>query len=297
MPVRHQERGQGPGVHRGLRLVRPQRARRSQAGRVARGCRSKCSTSTRSSRCPWRSIQEVARRVEFMLIPELNLGQYAREVRKMAENWTTVVSMGKVDGTLITPREILDRVQPSSWASTRACERPAAKRCGRVGPRCAMAAGIEKYLHTERLPHIWCPGCGIGTVTGAFLRAALELDLEAAGHRRGGRHRLLQPGGGLPRLRHRALAIHGRALAFATGIKMARPDFTVDRAHRRRRRRRHRRQPPDPRLPAQHRHHDHPLQQPDLRHDRGAGLALQDDGTAVPRLPTGTWSPPSTSAV
>ena len=23
-----------------------------------------------------------------------------------------------------------------------------------------MAAGIEQYLHTERLPHIWCPGCG-----------------------------------------------------------------------------------------------------------------------------------------
>jgi len=60
---------------------------------------------------PVEIIQEVARRVEFMLIPELNLGQYARELRKMAENWTTVISMGKVDGTLFTPREILDRVQ------------------------------------------------------------------------------------------------------------------------------------------------------------------------------------------
>jgi 2-oxoglutarate ferredoxin oxidoreductase subunit alpha len=59
---------------------------------------------------PVEIIQTVARRVEFMLVPELNLGQYAREVRKMAENWTTVISMGKVDGTLITPREIVDRV-------------------------------------------------------------------------------------------------------------------------------------------------------------------------------------------
>ncbi|MCJ7795411.1 MAG: 2-oxoacid:acceptor oxidoreductase subunit alpha [Thermoleophilia bacterium] len=59
---------------------------------------------------PVELIQEVARRVEFMLIPELNLGQYAREVRKMAESWTTVVSMGKIDGTLITPQEIIDRV-------------------------------------------------------------------------------------------------------------------------------------------------------------------------------------------
>ena len=55
-------------------------------------------------------IQQVARRVEFMIIPELNLGQYAREVRKLAEEWTTVIGMGKIDGTLITPREILDEV-------------------------------------------------------------------------------------------------------------------------------------------------------------------------------------------
>ncbi|OFV83628.1 MAG: hypothetical protein A2W26_07315 [Acidobacteria bacterium RBG_16_64_8] len=59
---------------------------------------------------PVEIIQTVARRVEFMLIPELNLAQYAREVRNIAENWTTVISMGKVDGTLITPWEILERV-------------------------------------------------------------------------------------------------------------------------------------------------------------------------------------------
>jgi len=55
-------------------------------------------------------IQQVARRVEFMLVPELNLGQYVHEVRRMAEQWTTVIGMGKVDGTLFTPREILDRI-------------------------------------------------------------------------------------------------------------------------------------------------------------------------------------------
>ena len=59
---------------------------------------------------PIEIIQKVARRVEFMLIPEMNLGQYASEVRKMAEEWTTVISMNKIDGTLFTPREVLDRV-------------------------------------------------------------------------------------------------------------------------------------------------------------------------------------------
>jgi 2-oxoglutarate ferredoxin oxidoreductase subunit alpha len=58
---------------------------------------------------PVEIIQEVARRVEFILIHELNLGQYTREVRQMAEEWTTVVGLHKVDGTLITPREIVDR--------------------------------------------------------------------------------------------------------------------------------------------------------------------------------------------
>lgn len=58
---------------------------------------------------PVEIVQALARRVEFILIPELNLGQYAREVRRMAENWTTVISMGRIDGNLITPREIVDR--------------------------------------------------------------------------------------------------------------------------------------------------------------------------------------------
>jgi len=85
---------------------------------------------------------------------------------------------------------------------------------------------IEQFLHTERLPHIWCPGCGIGIVTGAFLRAVLALGLK--------REKTVVVGG--IGCSSRAVgyidvgtvhSIHGRALAFATGIKMARPDFTV----------------------------------------------------------------------
>jgi 2-oxoglutarate/2-oxoacid ferredoxin oxidoreductase subunit beta len=88
------------------------------------------------------------------------------------------------------------------------------------------ALEIEQFLHTERLPHIWCPGCGIGIVTGAFLRAVVDLGLK--------REQTVVVGG--IGCSSRAVgyidlgtvhAIHGRALAFATGIKMARPDFTV----------------------------------------------------------------------
>lgn len=59
---------------------------------------------------PVEIIQAVARRVEFMLVPEMNLGQYAREVHRLAGQWTTVMSMNKVDGTLISPQEILTRI-------------------------------------------------------------------------------------------------------------------------------------------------------------------------------------------
>ena len=34
------------------------------------------------------------------------------------------------------------------------------------------------YFRMERLPHIWCPGCGHGTVTGALVRAIDKLGLD-----------------------------------------------------------------------------------------------------------------------
>ncbi len=89
-----------------------------------------------------------------------------------------------------------------------------------------MPATIDEYLHTEHFPHIWCPGCGLGTVTGSFLRAALELGLKKE-------ETVVVGGIGCS---SRAVgyldfstvhSIHGRALAFATGIKMAHPQFTV----------------------------------------------------------------------
>lgn len=84
----------------------------------------------------------------------------------------------------------------------------------------------DRYLHTDHLPHMWCAGCGIGTVLGAFLRAAQELELEK-------RNTVVVTGIGCSSRAAGYLdfgtvhSIHGRALAFATGIKMAHPEFTV----------------------------------------------------------------------
>ena len=34
-----------------------------------------------------------------------------------------------------------------------------------------MEAMIDKYFRPGRLPHIWCPGCGNGVVTGTIVKA------------------------------------------------------------------------------------------------------------------------------
>jgi 2-oxoglutarate ferredoxin oxidoreductase subunit beta len=89
-----------------------------------------------------------------------------------------------------------------------------------------MTLEIEKFLRTDRLPHIWCPGCGVGIITGAFLRVINELGLNRE-------NTVVVSGIGCSSRAvgyldlSTAHTIHGRALAFATGIKMARPDFTV----------------------------------------------------------------------
>jgi 2-oxoglutarate ferredoxin oxidoreductase subunit beta len=73
---------------------------------------------------------------------------------------------------------------------------------------------------------MWCAGCGIGIVTGALLRAMVDLGLK--------REETVVVGGVGCSSRAAGYVdvgtmhtIHGRALAFATGIKMSRPEFTV----------------------------------------------------------------------
>jgi len=82
------------------------------------------------------------------------------------------------------------------------------------------------YFRMERLPHIWCPGCGHGTVTGALVRAIDKLGLDK-------NNIVLVSGIGCS---SRAVGYldfdtlhttHGRALAFATGVKHSRPNLKV----------------------------------------------------------------------
>lgn len=84
----------------------------------------------------------------------------------------------------------------------------------------------DELLRSDRLPHIWCPGCGLGIVAGCLVEAVKQ--------------------SGIPRDKHVFVSgigctsripgylnldtyhtTHGRAIAFATGIKVANPDLEV----------------------------------------------------------------------
>jgi len=86
---------------------------------------------------------------------------------------------------------------------------------------------IHKYLrHDKKFPHVWCPGCGIGIMLGALIRAIDRIGYDK-------NEIVLVSGigcsGRLPvyvdfNTLH---TTHGRALTFATGVKLAKPYLKV----------------------------------------------------------------------
>jgi len=85
----------------------------------------------------------------------------------------------------------------------------------------------HKYLrHHKKFPHVWCPGCGNGIVLGAIIRAIERIGLKkddvvfASGIGCSGR----MPTYADFNTMH---TTHGRALTFATGIKLAKPSLNV----------------------------------------------------------------------
>jgi 2-oxoglutarate/2-oxoacid ferredoxin oxidoreductase subunit beta len=89
-----------------------------------------------------------------------------------------------------------------------------------------MAYDYEKSIRPGKLPHIWCPGCGHGIAMKGLIRAmdtcGLDKNNTALVSGIGCASRL--PGYMDYCTLHTA---HGRAAAFATGVKMAKPEMTV----------------------------------------------------------------------
>lgn len=85
---------------------------------------------------------------------------------------------------------------------------------------------IKNYLRERFFPHIWCPGCGHGIVLNSMLRAIQTLGMSK------NEIAMVSGIGCSSRISgyvdfHTLHTIHGRALAFATGLKMSMPELNV----------------------------------------------------------------------
>jgi 2-oxoglutarate ferredoxin oxidoreductase subunit alpha len=49
-------------------------------------------------------------RARAVLVPELNMGQMSREVKRINQGLTKVETLNRIDGQMITPGEILERL-------------------------------------------------------------------------------------------------------------------------------------------------------------------------------------------
>ena len=85
---------------------------------------------------------------------------------------------------------------------------------------------IKGYIRERFFPHIWCPGCGHGIVLNSLLRAIEKLGMS--------KNEIVVVSGIGCSSRisgyvdfHTLHTIHGRALAFATGVKMSRPELNL----------------------------------------------------------------------
>ncbi len=85
---------------------------------------------------------------------------------------------------------------------------------------------VKDYIRERFFPHMWCPGCGHGTVLNGLLRTMDQLGIS--------KNEVVMVSGIGCSSRisgyvdfHTLHTIHGRALAFATGVKLSRPELNV----------------------------------------------------------------------
>jgi len=89
-----------------------------------------------------------------------------------------------------------------------------------------MAFNYDKYLRLEKMPTLWCWGCGDGVILKAFIRAIDKMGISkddlcvVSGIGCSGRFSSYIDANTIH-------TTHGRTVAYATGVKLARPDKYV----------------------------------------------------------------------
>jgi 2-oxoglutarate ferredoxin oxidoreductase subunit beta len=85
---------------------------------------------------------------------------------------------------------------------------------------------LDRIIRADRMPHIWCPGCGIGIAMRCYAQAILESDIPPE------RHVVVSGIGCSGRVAgymniDSYHTTHGRAIPFALGMKLGNPDLMV----------------------------------------------------------------------
>jgi len=57
------------------------------------------------------AVERAASSARVLLVPEMNMGQISREVKRVNQGRAKVVTLNKMDSTLITPQEILEKIK------------------------------------------------------------------------------------------------------------------------------------------------------------------------------------------
>ncbi len=85
---------------------------------------------------------------------------------------------------------------------------------------------VQEYIRQRFFPHLWCAGCGHGIVLNGMIRAVEKLGMS--------RNEIVMVSGIGCSSRisgymdfHTLHTVHGRALAFATGVKLSKPALNV----------------------------------------------------------------------
>jgi 2-oxoglutarate ferredoxin oxidoreductase subunit beta len=85
---------------------------------------------------------------------------------------------------------------------------------------------FDGIIRADRMPHIWCPGCGIGIVMHCYAAAILESEIQI-------NHQVVVSGIGCSGRTAGYMNIdsyhttHGRAIPFATGLKLTNPELNI----------------------------------------------------------------------
>mgnify|MGYP001598529565 FL=1 len=85
---------------------------------------------------------------------------------------------------------------------------------------------VDQLLRSDRLPHIWCPGCGLGPIMNCFVQAMAGSAIPVE------KHAIVSGIGCTGRVPgyiniDSFHTTHGRSIPFATGIKLANPELEV----------------------------------------------------------------------